>query len=431
MAEAYDEKPLRTEDGIDLLLRPYRERAVSESRPDTVRSARAAARLHTLKQRRDAASERYGARTPVLLVHGASASSRTFEYPRGSSIADFLLDFTNLEPWLLDVRNSKRVTEQRLQDGKRLDEKFNFDRVAKCDIPLAVKEIRKHRSPDLPLVIVGHCMGAESLARAIASGSLNGDKLRPERVLLSTIGLFYEVAIDGRLKAEEYILEELRADGSVELIDATCDVVDGQVVLRHEWPDDLNALFKAWPPWFRPHRNANDTAEGNERTTTANRAPESGERPPDAVAEMCNRLSFMYGEPYYEPALLDEIHSSPTELKDQFGPMPLHTYVHASQCVRRRWAAPFDAEPEDRSLVNRDARGCFDDINVVLITGALNRVWHRDSIDRMYEWLQRDERKDRDRYRKVVFTSNGHQDLFWGRNSWSEVFPVIADELTR
>jgi hypothetical protein len=374
--------------------------------------------LKRLDERKHAARKKYGRRTPVLLLHGASASRDTFLFPPGASLTDFLIRYTNLEPWLLDWRGSKNVTDG--DRGSALKKVFTFDDAAEQDIPAALRMIRcAEGNAELPIRAVGHCMGAAVLSRAIAGGILNDD-LRPADIVLSTIGLFFEVAVDGRLKAQDRLLERLWSDGDTRLIDPRCK----SGAPRNVWPEELEKMYSAWPDWFKPHRNAVQERKSSRRGS------------PD-VLETCNRLSFMYGEPYYEPALTPQIHASKEELADQFGSIPLQMYLHAVQSVRRGWIAKFESEEDVDSaafvhtFISPAAREHFDGMNITLITGALNRLWHRDSVDRMYEWLLRDGgRATLRRCEKIIFRRNGHQDLLWGTNSWTEVFPRIADGLT-
>src|SRR5690606_7615730 len=141
-----------------------------------------------------------------------------------------------------------------------------------------------------------HCMGAACLSIAIARGSL-GEKTRLTHVVLSTIGLFYEVAVDGRLKASDRVLERLLSREEIYFVDPVCnprDVgsdphEDSDDVLGTKWPNELEKMYEAWPHWWRPHRQANGALTSH-------------------ILSMCNRLSFMYGEPYHEPALCAQIH---------------------------------------------------------------------------------------------------------------------------
>ena len=68
---------------------------------------------------------------------------------------------------------------------------------------------------------------------------------------------------------------------------------------------------------------------------------------------------------------------------------------------------------------------------VTLITGALNRLWHRDSVDRMHEWLCRGSSKSLRKFHKQIFPDYAHQDLLWGEHASSKVYPAIAAGLRR
>jgi hypothetical protein len=146
---------------------------------------------------------------------------------------------------------------------------------------------------------------------------------------------------------------------------------------------------------------------------------------------MCNRLSFMYGMPYHHKNLVEVIHDpSNPELLNQFGAIPLRMYLHAARNLRRGHASYFDEEtssPRHDEFVSDVARRRFRTLEkVTLITGALNRLWHRDSIDRMHEWLSRGSSRSLQTFRKHIFTNYGHQDLLWGTDSERDVYPEIA-----
>ena len=82
-----------------------------------------------------------------------------------------------------------------------------------------------------------------------------------------------------------------------------------------------------------------------------------------------------------------------------------------------------NALPADRTYLKPEA---FRDRALTLITGDLNSLWHRDSIDTMYEWLRRGRRADQPRrLDKQVLASYGHQDLHWGSGAPDDVFPRI------
>lgn len=146
----------------------------------------------------------------------------------------------------------------------------------------------------------------------------------------------------------------------------------------------------------------------------------------------------MYGMPYHEPNLIEEIHQAgpadlrggPSLLEEQFGAIPLHLYLHCARNLRHGQATIARPGPSDRPVVSDEARSRFHSLeSVTLITGALNRLWHRDSIDRMYEWLMRGSTRYRLRVRKHVLEDYAHQDLLWGSRSPMDVYPKILDGL--
>ncbi|MEE8079221.1 MAG: alpha/beta fold hydrolase [Pseudomonadales bacterium] len=340
--------------------------------------------------------------TPVLLLHGASACRETFLFPPpedGTSLAAFLFD-EGYEPWLLDWRGSKNVVEhhRKRSDLDRLRDKFDFDQAAEFDIPAALDKIEEIRGKGA-IGVVGFCMGGGILAQAIAEGRLEDTGVT--QVVLMTLGLFYETPLDGRLKAQDHLLERIMTDGAV-LVDPRPD---------REWPEQLDELYKIWPERLRPHDRSELQKEDDQHKR---------------ILEQCDRVSFMYGDPYYEPALFKQIHDSVRELRKQFGAIPIKMFVHAARNVRRGWAGEYKALRSDRSMLSDDCRARFDVFEqVTLITGDRNRIWHRDSIDRMYEWLTRGTARPGNRYRKVIFRENGHQDLLWGKNSLKQIFPEI------
>ena len=94
--------------------------------------------------------------------------------------------------------------------------------------------------------------------------------LRLKRVVLLTLGLFYEPPFDSRLETQDHALDQLLA------FDPEVQSVDPRPGAR--WPDALEEMYCNWPTSLRPHQES--------------------ELP--GVHEMCNRLSFMYGTPYLE-----------------------------------------------------------------------------------------------------------------------------------
>jgi hypothetical protein len=340
---------------------------------------------------------------PVLLLHGMSARHESFRIPcsdaKGEprSLAGWL-HRAGYEPWLLDWRGGCRVVASSSPEALR--DVFDLDHAAREDIRLALERIGERRSSPW-IGAVGHCMGAAALAQAIAAGDL--ERTRLKSVVLLTLGLFYALPPDSRLKTQDYLLERYLARREVVRIDpARLD----------DWPRELHTVYDNWPSVLRPH-----TAEACSHAES-----------------LCNQLSFMYGVPYYERNLVPEIHGGlgggAAELPQQFGPLALRMYAQAASNARRGWAAKLTPGTDERYLLGQESRDHFDRLHsVTLITGQRNQIWHRSSIDRMYEWLTRGRKSPTKGVQKHVLADYGHQDLLWGCEARRDVFPKIRDGL--
>ena len=348
----------------------------------------------------EAASD--GDRQPVLLVHGASANHGTFTV-LPTSLAPWLFD-NGFDPWLLDWRGSSLVTDDPLNARLLLShgDHFTFNAAAEFDVPAAIARMRA-MGVSGPIAIVGHCMGAGIVSESIALGHLEDAGIH--RVVLSTLGLFYETSIDSRLKSEDRVLERLtRSASPVGLIDPRMERP-----FLCAFPPELETIYRNWPG--RPFHE---------------------ETPIPPADEMCNRLRFMYGMPYLHGRMNQTIHAStPSELLRQFGGIPLHMYIHAARNIRQGHATFYDrSRSNDDDFVSDKARGHFAQLeSLTLITGDLNRLWHRNSIDLMYEWLCRESPQFAKRVKKVVLPDYGHQDLLWSDSSPEEIFPLVRDGL--
>jgi hypothetical protein len=337
-------------------------------------------------------------RKPVLLIHGASAAGDTFLIPRGASLVD-LLNRT-FDVWILDWSGSLHITGNQPRAADR-----SADDVARTDIPRALEQISERRreegAPAERISIVAHCMGAACLSMAIGAGWVTAHQV--DKILLSTIGLFYEVAWDGWTKVQDRVLERCRILNPAPLVISPT----GQPT----WPEPLEAVYRLWPSTW-------------------------GWGPP-FDGDFFRRLSFMFGEtfltrdPRNGAAILAV---TPEEVRQQFGGIPFTFYRQCAQNVLRGFASVLDAESNlpngitNETLNAHLARdylrgGRFAPFErITLMTGAQNPLWHRDSIDKMAEWL----RGHRPDVPKHVFDGFGHQDLWWGRNSNRDVFPFVV-----
>jgi pimeloyl-ACP methyl ester carboxylesterase len=339
-------------------------------------------------------------RPAVLLLHGAGANSDTFLLPRGG-IARYLTA-RGWDVWILDWRGSQRVLAEleraplggSIPAERRL---FTLDHVAESDIPRALARIRSVIGERVSLGVLGFCAAGSALAMSVARGAL--ERFGVERVTLVALGLFCETPWDGWMKAEDFILERVLAE------EPTLRSVDPHAL---RWPAFLERAYELWP-WLP-----------------------DGTRP---LQRLFRRLTFMYGEPYARARIHPSL--SDATLLELFGPLHLGLYLHAGQLVRRGYAARFD-EPDivGRRLesagtehnLEGDLRSThFKNKRVTLLTGAENQLWHRDSIDRMHDWLLAHACFRREpRHQKHVLRDYAHLDLFLGADAETEVYPLIA-----
>jgi len=350
--------------------------------------------------------EKNGAKQVVLLVHGASAGSRTFDQPNGG-----LRRYLSENGWLVysvDWRSSMLTVGELLQRAPRRDG-YTLDTAA-LDLKRAVDWVAWHAGiAQEELAVVGHCVGGALVAQAIARGEEQESKrfvpatgpFKPRRIVLTTLALFWRVGVEGWFKGTDLVIDEVQSDSNTELSMSAGD---------SKWQAPIEERFKLWL--------------------------ESGLHHGCGIP-FCERICFMYGMPFR----LDDvayIHEQ-AELSQQFGDMPLSIYVHCLQNLRRGWLAPFNSSSQSSVLVDEAARQRFANRRVTLITGNENQVWHRDCMDRMYEWLCNGKalnpRQDprRPLIVKHVLPHYGHQDLYWSTQAAQQngVYRLILDGLSR
>ena len=331
----------------------------------------------------------------VLLVHGASAGSATFRIGERQTLVQYLLD-QGFDVWTLDWRAGMNCTRSTYCANKSTD--FTIDAAADHDVPAAILCMRETYRVKGKIGIVGHCLGGGIVTQGIVRDVLGVDDV--ENVVVTGLALFYKAALDNILKAEDQVLEQLLAGGQY-LLHPT-EKWDSSVCTQDpgkgDWDCLLQEPYEVWLDTPLPHKCNND---------------------------FCHRISYMFGIPYV-PDNIPSIHRD--HLSSQFGYIPVQFLLHCCQNLRRGHGAPFGSTL--RPDVTYLKRAAFRDRKLTLITGDVNSLWHRDSIDTMYDWLRRGRRSEQPReLRKYVLAGFGHQDLHWGLEAPERVFPLIANGL--
>jgi cholesterol oxidase len=344
---------------------------------------------------------RASATRPVLLIHGASAGSDTFRIGEKQTVVDYLLT-EGFDVWTLDWRAGMRCSKSVYCGvGQTNPNIFTLDAAATHDVPQAIRAMRDHGVVG-KIGLIGHCMGGALVAQGIAQGVIPAADV--ENVVITALGLFYKAALDDVLKVEDQPLEQL--------------LVKRQFLLHptKKWASDVCMQDPGdgnWDPLLQePYEIWLDTP-----------------LPHACNIDYCHRISYMFGMPYL-PDKIPSIHAE--YLPSQFGYIPMLFLLHCAQNLRRGHCAPFvsgggSTLPPDYSYLNHAA---FKDRALTLITGNLNSLWHRDSIDTMHEWLRRGRKRDQPRaLRKHVLDGFAHQDLYWGSDAPEHVFPRIREGL--
>lgn len=345
----------------------------------------------------------------VLLVPGANSSSDTFTVPNGGLVR--VLAEHNCDVWTLDWRASPLVLNQVLQLPRETlqeveDERaaFSLDRMVHEDLAAALTFLRSQVDSRIPLSVHGHCVGGGGVAMAIARGLL--EPFGVDRVVLSTLGLFYEVPPTTWIKAEDFLLEAILLPRENAQF---CRAIDPR---RPDlWPKNFGDAYKAWPgAWL----------------------PKNGTKSDDFLRQ----LSFMVGQPYSRDRVDPGIEGEPIERI--FGPLHLGLYTHLGQMVRRGYCAAInDRDQIDRVRLRRDEparhapsgdfkRDFFEPYQITLVAAGDNGVWHRDSIDLMFEWLKRSPKMHCE---KFVARDKNIQELYWAPDAARSVYPVFAEAL--
>lgn len=321
---------------------------------------------------------RYGKRDKpaVLVLPGATAWRGTFFQPDGGLIGKLHDDF---DVWSLDWRGTKVITDiWRDVAPARVPpaiKEMTLYAIADGEVAAAVERVCEQRggSPG-SLAILGHCVGGALVALSIARNRMpqlrasNGGP-RP-KAILSTLGLFYRGAVDTWLRANERADQE--RDGDAWYIDFAVDAEEA----RPAWPASYETVYRVWTRTPYPH----------------------------CELSFCRRMSSIVGAPY-RPDEIGYLHDDERNgLRAQFGVLPLSLLGDIARAVRR---GMIDV---DGGASTCAARKRFCDFQLTLLTGSENQLWHRDSIDRMHEWLVRERGID---VEKRIFERYGHQDLWW------------------
>lgn len=309
-------------------------------------------------------------RGPVILSPGAGVRANLFRAPEAVNIVDALVA-DGWDVWLENWRASIDLPPNH----------WDLDQAAVLDHPRAVACIIEKTGAETVKALI-HCQGSSSFALSAVSGLLP----QVDTIVSNATSLHPVVPAWSRLK----------------IIEVVPRIAPLFPYLDPQWGDRR-------PPRFV------------ERAMVA--AVKATHRECDNGA--CRMISFTYGSG--RPALwAHENLSARTHewLRTEFGAVPITFFQQMSTSVRKGRLMPtgrFSELPADpmSGPPQTDAR-------FTLIAGEHNRCFLPESQYRTFSYLD----KYRPGYhRKRTISGYGHLDIFMGRYSARDVFPLILEEL--
>jgi pimeloyl-ACP methyl ester carboxylesterase len=316
--------------------------------------------------------ERTPTREPVLLVHGAGVSADIFRAPVETNLVDYLVARGH-DVWLENWRASIVHAPNR----------WNLDQAAVNDHPAAVEAVLAETGAD-GLRAVIHCQGSTSFMMALAAGLLP----QVRAVVSNAVSLHPMVPSFSQLKnrflvpMDEHLMTYMDPTWGLDAPDLLPRAMAAAVALTHRECDSMT----------------------------------------------CRMVSFTYGSGH--PALWrHENLNAETHgewLDRNFGFVPLSFFAQIHRCVLEGHLVSVSGLPElPGSFVAQPPRT---EARMALFAGELNQCFSAESQLRTFEFL---DAWQPGRHAVHVIPGYSHLDVFMGRESHHDVFPMMAAELER
>ncbi len=308
---------------------------------------------------------------PVLLVHGAGVRSNIFSPPHSNSL-DIVLARAGYDVWNLDWRASIEHEPN----------PWTLDDAAMYDYPAAVKKAVAVTGKNRLKAVI-HCQGSTSFMLSLVAGLL------PEVTTVISNAVSLHPVVPS--------LSVLKAKIAEPLVSRLVPYLNPQwgIHAPRGWPKVLDFFVRA------THHECNNP--------------------------VCKFSSFTYGTAFpvlwRHENLSDQIHEW---LKGEFAHVPMTFFTQMRKCIKAGYlvttgkykqlpATVVDGPPQT------DAR-------VVFLGGELNDCFLSESQARSFDFM---EKHAPGRHAFYELAGYGHLDVFIGKNSPRDIFPLILDELGR
>lgn len=319
-------------------------------------------------------------RGPVLLVHGAGVRAELFRPPIPHTIVDALLD-EGWDVWMLNWRASI--------DLDRLP--WTLTDAARYDHPAAVRFVRAATGAATVKAIV-HCQGSTSFSLAAAAGLLPD----VDTIVSNAVSLHPVIPAYSRFK----------------------------ILAMAPWIGRVTDYLS--PAWA--YRSEGYFSRIVRRTVALTH--------PECDNLVCRMVSFTYGSG--RPALWSHRHLDAAThdwITGEFAAVPMSFFAEMGVSVRGGHLVPTRDDRADAPLPGPSAipadvatAAPRTQARFALFAGADNRCFLAESQRRTFAHL---ERYQPGRHSLSVIEGYGHLDMFFGRDAWRDIHPLMLKELGR
>jgi cholesterol oxidase len=311
-----------------------------------------------------------GDKGPVIMATGFGMSSHSFVAPTvDKNLAEFLAE-RGYDVWLFDYRAGIDLPSAATQ--------FTIDDIARCDWPLAVKQVRDVTGRD-DVQALGHCVGSVSLQMAILDG-MRGIR----SAVCCQFSMHLTTSIFTMLKSEFRVANLLNRVGIKTVVPDTRRSIRNVL---------LDGLFRALP---MPHKERCDEA-------------------------VCHWINAIYGCTHHHAQLSDATHRA---LKHMFGVGNTTALEHLTLMFRKRRAVTHAGDDDYLRHPENIA-----DTKLLLLQGRRNYIFHPAGTRRTLRWLR--QHNPRGHYERIVLPDYAHLDAIVGAGAATDVYPRIAEFLDR
>ncbi len=313
----------------------------------------------------------HATKCPVLLVHGAGVRANIFNPPASNNIIT-LLAKEGYDVWLENWRGSIDL-EPNLWD---------LDQVAINDHPAAVKQIVE-RTGYQEIKAIIHCQGSTSFMISAVLG------LVPEvkTIISNAVSLHPVVSKYSQFKLDYFIpivklmFPYLNPAWGLNAPDLKSKILRFIVSATHWEKDTLVGKF----------------------------------------------VSFTYGSGFPALWLLENLDKKTIDwIQHEFAEVPLTFFKHIRKCVHAGVLMPLQQEGEH--AINYLEKPPKTDARIILFGGEQNLCFLPDSQRETFKYL---EGINPGFHKLYILNNYSHLDVFLGKNSHIDVFPIMIDELNK